>query len=519
MRRAFTALLQAFAVLALVTWGMVLVRPQLEKAHVAMLYVLVVLGGSALGSRTVGLATAGAAFLLFNYFFLPPYNTLSIDNALDWLVLVTFLVTSVVAAELLSRQRRQGALAAKRQKELDQLAGLGTETLNAARAEHALGAIADVIQRNVGVDRCELFVRADSRGLQRIADSDGVLAHDDDDSTTMRADVSDKEGLLEYIIESGQAAILRADGTVHVLENSDQAERATRAEIESVRAFAIPLMVRGQTVGALRLSNRATLSLNADQHRTLSALAYYAALGMDRLRLEKTEGAAEQLRKADVLKDALLAAVSHDLRTPLTTIKAIAHEISRDGVERAVVIEEEADRLAKLVDGLLELSELNAGVIHAKLALNTVDELVGAAIERCSSALGGHTIETNLKDWELLVGYFDFASSLRILTNLLENAAKYSPASSPICVSARREGELLEISVADRGAGIAESERAKIFEPFYRVPGATADVRGAGLGLSISRRLAVAQGGNLKVAARDGGGSVFTLVLRGGDMQ
>jgi two-component system sensor histidine kinase KdpD len=512
-RRTMLPWLQALVALALVTWAMMQVRTQLEKAHVAMLYLLIVLAGSALGGRAVGLMSGGAAFLLFDYFFLPPFSTLAIHNPLDWLVLATFLITSVVAAELLDRQRRQTRLATQRQQELDQLSGLGAETLNAARAEHALAAIAGVIRGSVNVARCELFARSVDNTLLLIADSDNATTRTGD-VVAARDDVADSEGLLQYIITSGQAAILHADSTVHVQDNANTTESAPSPSIHAVRAFAMPLTVRGNTVGALRLSDRSLFSLGADQQRVLRALAYYAALGMDRLRLEQTEGAAERLRQMDRLKDALLAAVSHDLRTPLTTIKAIAHEIATDGIERAVVIEEEADRLAKLVDGLLELSELNAGATQAKLELNTVDELVGVAIDRCSAAFASHRIETDLQDWELLVGYFDFASSLRILTNLLENAAKYSPASAPIQLSARRESEWLEISVADRGAGIPESDRARIFEPFYRVPGATADVRGAGLGLSIARRLAVAQGGDLRVEARNGGGSVFTLVLR-----
>ncbi|HVZ47229.1 MAG TPA: DUF4118 domain-containing protein, partial [Gemmatimonadaceae bacterium] len=133
-------LLVAASALALgvATALMLLVRGRLDKAHVTLIYLVVVLGGSAASGRRVGLSLAGAAFLLFNYFFLPPYNTLVIADPLDWLVLVAFLVTSAVAAELLHRQRRQASIAAARADELDQIATLGAETLNAPRAEQAL---------------------------------------------------------------------------------------------------------------------------------------------------------------------------------------------------------------------------------------------------------------------------------------------------------------------------------------------------------------------------------------------
>ena len=120
--------------LAVTTLVMLAFRARLDKAHVALIYLLVVLGGSAAGGRILGIALGVSAFLLFNVLFLPPYNTLSITNPLDWLVLFTFLVTSVVAAELLDRLRRNATLAEARASELDRLATLGAETLNAARA-------------------------------------------------------------------------------------------------------------------------------------------------------------------------------------------------------------------------------------------------------------------------------------------------------------------------------------------------------------------------------------------------
>jgi two-component system sensor histidine kinase KdpD len=380
--------------------------------------------------------------------------------------------------------------------------------LNAARAEHALAAIADVIRTSVGVSRCELFVRVDGQRLRAVADTRPADARSGSDAV-------DAEGLLQYIIDSGRAAIARQDGTVHVIADGSPSDVPA---VSDVRAFAIPLAVRGQTVGALRVSSDETLSLTAEQHRTLAALAYYAALGIDRLRLERTEETAEELRRVDRLKDALLAAVSHDLRTPLTTIKGIAHEIAEGGSDRALAIEEEADRLAALVEGLLELSQLNAGALPIKREFNTVDDLIGAALQRAAAPLENHVVEVDLGADFLLVGQFDFAHALRIVVNLLENAAKYSPSGSVITIAARRRGDRLQITVADRGAGIPASEQRRIFEPFYRVPGAQADVRGAGLGLSIAKRLAEAQGGDLFVTPREGGGSVFTVVLTAGDV-
>lgn len=503
-RRVVVPVVLAFVSLALLTALMLIVRDRLDKAHVALLYLLVVLAGSAAG-RIAGLLVGVVAFVLFNFFFLPPFNTLVVNDPLDWLVLVTFLITSVFAAELLNRQRMQATLAELRRSELDQMATLGAETLNAARAEHALTAIARVIRESVNVSQCELFVGSDGRSLREIAAS---------------PEVSNSElAPPAYVAESGRESLIRMDGTVHVLSNSSEAIGELGG---SNVAYAVPLAVRGKTVGVLRVRDHNGLRLGADQLRTMKALAYYAALAIDRLRLEVAEETTEELRRVDRLKDSLLAAVSHDLRTPLTTIKGLAHEIanscSADLWERALVIESEADNLSVMVEGLLELSQLNARTVPVHATLNTTDELLEAALQRTSVALAQHEVRVSYKtDW-LLVGKFDFGFSLRILVNLLENAAKYSPKGARIDIDIERVGDELHITVGDRGDGVPQEDRARIFEPFFRSRAAPPDVRGAGLGLSIAKQLAEVQGGALSVTARDGGGSSFLLILPAGDL-
>ena len=503
--------LLAIVSLAAVTVVMLVFRTRLDKAHVALIYLLVVLGASA-GGRAIGLAVGTTAFVLFDLLFLPPYLTLIVTDPLDWLVLIVFLITSVVAAELLERQRRNAELAESRRDELDQLSTLGAETLNAARAEHALAAIARVICTSVGVSRCEVFVISSSGFMQIIADASTVKPNEEES-------VVGSGGLLQYVIESGRSAIERTDRTVHVNEKTDGSSVVTDSPL---RAFATPLSIRGQIVGALRISSPNTFSLSSDQQRTLSSLAYYAALGVDRLRLEKSEETAEELRRADRLKDALLAAVSHDLRTPLTTIKGIAHEISASGSaaksDGAGIIEAEADRLSELVEGLLELSQLNAGAMPLHMELNTVDELIGVALQRTKTLLKDRQVDVQQVARDLLVGRFDFNHTVRIVVNLLENAAKYSDGTLPIRVAAVRRGNRLEISVTDSGIGIAESDQARIFEPFYRAPNSPTDVRGAGLGLAIAKRLAEAQDGELLVESRPGRGSTFKLLLNAGEL-
>jgi two-component system sensor histidine kinase KdpD len=434
------------------------VRERLDKVHVALVFLLIVLGASAAGGRLLGMTLAAVAFLVFDVGFLAPYSRIQVTNPFDWIVLVAFLVTGIVAAELLDRQRRAAEMARVRTSEIDRLATLGAETLNAPRPEDALHAIADVIRQLMRTDRCDIALATES-------------------------------------VEAPPAG-------------SPHRELPTRVR-------RIPLSVRGVVVGTLALSADRPFLLGPDQERVLTALSYYAALGVERVRLANAEGEADALRHADRLKDALLASISHDLRTPLTTIKGIANEIARGGdASRAYVIEEEADRLTALVTDLLDLSQLAAGEMAVEPAVNTADDVIGAALQRVEAAYPGRTFETRLDEpWIGLVGRFDFVHTMRILTNLLENAAKYAPPATSVTIRSWRAGEALHISVQDAGAHIVAEDRARIFEPFTRGRPRPPGVGGTGLGLTIGRRLAEMQGGHLAYEPLDGAGNRFVLSL------
>jgi two-component system, OmpR family, sensor histidine kinase KdpD len=335
-RSGSAAWIIAFASLAGAALILFLFRSALDEAHIALVFLLVVLASSASGGRVLGVAIALAAFLLFDWFFLPPYNTLLVQNPLDWVVLVAFLITSFVAAELLYR----------------------------ARAE--------------------------------------------------------------------RAAVERA----------------------------------------------------------------------------------EALREADKLKDALLASLSHDLRTPLTTIKGLAHELQPLGDERTLIIEEQADRLNRLVTDLLDVARLDGGALPLDIQVNAADDLLGAVVQHVAGRPDRNRLKVALDDpSSLSLGRFDFVHSLRILANLVDNALKYAPVDTPVDVTGGLDNGEIVFRVADHGRGIPSEERERIFTPFYRPAGRSADFGSAGLGLSIARRLAEAQSGTLRYSDRQGGGAVFELRL------
>ncbi len=534
-------LLRWFGALSLLTLGLLPLRPSLDKAHVALAYLLLILAASARAGRRVGLVLSVVSFVCFNFFFVEPLHSLVVAEPLDWLVLVALLITSAVAAHLLSVAQSEARTAWERAAEIDRLAVLGAESLNAGPAEEALAAIAGVIHDALAVDRCRIFAVDESNGALSLVAGRGelptvtmdphvaVVAH----VTSVTELVPSRDlgmptraHLLQWVADNGRVGVERSDGSMRVgavssaTRSAEQAVDITDgAGIAGACGLLLPLRVHDKVVGVVHLERGIPLDLTPSRQRFLRAISYYAALGIERARLVAQAEHTEALRQADKMKDAVLASVSHDLRTPLTTIKALANAIRLEGDDRAAIIEEEADRLNRFVADLLDLSRLDGGATPVSLQITAVEDLLGAALQRVSGVMPHRVIDVQLPtDEPLLLARLDFTQSLRIVVNLLENADKYSPAAAPIDVCAQRTNDVVQLSISDRGAGIAEADRDRIFEPFHRA-GNIPDANGAGLGLSIARRLAEMQGGRLIHEARGGGGSRFVLELPAADFE
>jgi len=487
-----------------------LLRDELDKAHMALAYLVLVLLASSRQGRLVGLLVALLSFLSFNFFLLPPYYTFVIADPLDWGVLVAFLVSGGIAAELFHRQQLATALAERRAREVSRLGTLGAESLSVGRAAEAVDAIVRVILAELPVTEAKITLRP------HVEHGDGDHGERATLRSSSRAGIESQD-LESFVVRERRIASRRADGTTHVepapARLADVLERA-RGESDLL----VPLTVRDRCLGVLWLSDPQGLRFDAAQATFADALAYYAALAAERVRLAGEAERVEALREADRLKDALLASVSHDLRTPLTTIRATASELRQEGEERGALIEEEADRLNRLVADLLDLSRLRAGVLPLSPEINAAEDLVGAALQRLGGTPGAGDVRVSLPSSDsIAVGRFDFSHSLRALTNLLENALRHSPSPGTVELEVRTEGDVLHFDVLDQGPGVAPHDRSRLFEPFFR-SASSAGVQGTGLGLTIAARIAEAQGGAVTYAPRPGGGSIFSLRLPAADL-
>ncbi len=443
--------------LAAVSVALVSIRDVTEQSYVPMVYLLLVLGGSVSGGRTLGFVLAGVSFVVIDYYLQAPYNLLSFGRALDFVTLGAFVTTAAVASQLLDQARRERDAAVRRADEVLTLSRLGSESLSAPRAHDAIVAVAEVIRAELGASECR-------------------------------------------IVESVTGANAR--------------------EAPDARELRIPLRAHERDVGVLVLRYEQRAVLTDDQQAFVEALSFYAALSLERAALATEAEHNAALREADRMKDFVLASVSHDLRTPLTSIKSLAQEEQLDGVSRAPEIERQADRLTRMVADVLDLSRLRAGAFEVTPEFNAADDVIGAAMRQCEPLAGDRKLCSSLDDDGSLelYGMFDFVQTLRLLVNLIENAIRHSPAAGRVDVDARQENGNIVFSVSDRGPGIPPRERDRVFDPFYRPEGSLPDRGRAGLGLAIVRSLAQSQDGTVKYVERSGGGSTFEVWLPAADI-
>jgi len=248
-----------------------------------------------------------------------------------------------------------------------------------------------------------------------------------------------------------------------------------------------------------------------------------AAFVIERVRLRRESMQIQLLQRTDALRAALLSSVSHDLRTPLASIKAAATSLLQEDIQwddearRSFImsIEREVDRLNRLVGNLLDMSRIEGNALKPEKEWYPIDELIHDVLGRMQPLIQGRDVQTHLPG-DLPPVELDYLEIDQVLTNLIENAVRYTPEGSSIEISARVDGEQMDISVADRGPGIPTSKMEHIFDKFYRVLDVQRDGThpiGSGLGLAVSRGLVEAHGGRIWAENREGGGSIFRFTL------
>jgi two-component system, OmpR family, sensor histidine kinase KdpD len=275
----------------------------------------------------------------------------------------------------------------------------------------------------------------------------------------------------------------------------------------------LPVRMGLHPVGSLGISGTML------SRQTLEAIGTLIAVAMEHARAMEQVGQTEAAREAEKLRTALLDSVTHALRTPLTSIKAsVTNLISNPGLaagqrqELLTIINEESDRLNRLVGEAAEMARLDAGEVELNVAPHPISEVIAAALERCRPALGNRDVRVNIAEG-LPRARVDVARAREVLVHLIENANQYSPPEQPITITAEVNGDFVVTSVADRGSGIDDPERALVFEKFYRGRDQRYSVEGTGMGLPIAKAIVEAHGGTINLTSQRGQGSVFSFTL------
>jgi two-component system sensor histidine kinase KdpD len=464
LRRRLMGYLLAVVLAPLLTLGLVALRGQLNLTSDVLIFLVAVIVVALVGGFVPALLAAVLGSLLLNYYFTPPIHKFTIAEANNVLALAVFVVVALLVSwvvDIAARRTRQAARAGAESQLLATTAG------SVLRGEHAVTAVLDRVREAFGMDSVTL--------LECPAGPGGRLQPGPDGEWTV-------------VAHSGEPALATPD----------------EADAEVPVTDTLSLALRGPAIPA------------TDQ-RVLGAFATYAAVALEQQRLAAEAEAARPIAEADRMRTALLAAVSHDLRTPLASAKAAVTSLrspeirwaDEDRDELLATADESLDRLAHLVDNLLDMSRLQAGALAVFPRPAGLEEIVARALDDLGPA--GLPVVVEIPD-SLPEVQVDPAILERVIVNLTTNAVRYSPPGQPPLLTASALGDRVELRVADRGPGIPEPDRDAVFVPFQRL-GDTDNTAGVGLGLALSRGLTEAMGGTLEPEETPGGGLTMTLSL------
>ncbi len=500
--------------IGLATGGFWALRHFLDKGQASLLYLPVVIACAIRFGFAPAVFGAVLSFLCWDFFFLPPFGRVAVADPRDWLSLGVFLVAAVSTAQLAARARAQTAEAEAREAEIATLFEASETLSREVRADRLLSALAAQMLALCRVERCLVFRRS-PQGERLLP----PLGEDVPDAVWRMAEDADRQD--QAIGFGGGSGRRLWDQAVRQSRRLPPTGAADAAETLGVY---LPLHADGGRVGVLYVGPREDRRpFSPADERLIRTLANHAAVVIARDALAAQAAQAEALREADLLKDSLLSLVSHELRTPLAAIKASATGLLQtDAVwdpkaswGTLGAINTEADRLSTLVTNLLDLSRLEAGAWLPKKDGCDLVEIVGTALDRLPEPDAARVQVA--ADPALPPVQADYTQIALVVTNLLENAIKYTPPETPIALCAEFSAAEVALTVRDYGPGLQPGEEARLFERFYRGQShQNSVVHGTGLGLALCRAIAEAHGGRMRAAnapAHEPPGAVFTLSL------
>ena len=459
--------------------AMIPLRSHLSIATAGLVLVIPVVTGVVVGGLAAGVIAVAAGFLVYDYAFIPPYLTLSVGAGQNWAALGVYAVVMLMVAQVVARLERARAEAE----------GNATQT-------QRMYELSDLLVKDVALDRL----------LDTIV------------NTVQSA--FDVAGVALLLPEDGRLRVASAAGEAISPSQLQQLDRGSSTPVSlgisgptPNRLQTVALATADGPVGVLAVRAR---SLSSDDRALLGAFANHSALAIERARLRQQAMQAELLGEIDRLRQTLLGAVSHDLRTPLASMK-IASTTLRDPTlelsgadidELHDIIDRQADRLTRLVTSLLDMTRLQAGFLELQREAWSVLDLVEDTLAGLAGALPASRVKTDIPS-DLPAVEVDGLLIGQVLSNLVENADRHAPPVTPITIAAQSKDHRVMMSVTDQGPGVPPEEREMIFDSFVRF-----DTGGrSGLGLAIAKTFIQAHGEQIWVENVPEGGARFVFTL------
>ena len=501
MRRWMVGTLVGVAGTGILAAAMVPVRSHLSIATAALVLVVPVVAGVAVGGIVSGVVSVAAGFVTFDVLFIPPFGTLSVGAVQNWAALGVYAVVMLIVARVVSFLQQARATARREEDSTRRLYLLSDLLIGDQPVDRVLQVIATTIHQAFGARWAVVLIpRADAPG-------DPGAAPAPDDPAVAPGDLTVAATAGEPLTEAELANLVPAAGRAETMHRRDLAggRRSTVARVA--------LTARGRPVGLVAIAGA---QLDRHDEELLRGYANQAALALERSQLREQALRTELLEQVDALRASLMGAVSHDLRTPLASVKAAVSALRRTEADGALrpedrselleLIEQQSDALDRLVANLLDMTRIQSGALELRRAITPVGDVVDGGLR--ASAVPADAVTVDLPP-DLPPVDVDQLLMEQVLANLLDNAARHSPEGAPVAVAARRRGQVVELSVTDSGPGIAPDDRERVFQMWSRAGGEGR----AGLGLAIARAFVEAHGQTIDVVRAPGGGARFVVTL------
>lgn len=460
------------ATAAAASTAFVLVWLRANSTTAAMVFLVLVVWIATQSGAVLSMFIAGLCAVFFDYYFLPPFRTLRLAGAQEWVAMFAFVASSLVVSRLSERARRQAKQVEQRQADVSRLYELSQEMMLFEDAERLLHDLPQMIGRIFKLDGVALYV----------CDKDRVYSSVGDVPPTVQAH----------------------------MQAMTQGLSPTLAPLQGYYTTALTLGLR--PLGALAWRPEGL------SHELAAAVSAQVSIALARsIALENT-ARVEAAREGERLRTALIDSLTHELRTPLTSIRAAATTLlESEGLDDASrlemvrIIDEEAERLDLLVGESVEMAEIDANVVQVKMSPMHPRALLEQAVEESRKILAGRkvTIAADGATGADETAWFDPHLLGRVLRHLLENVAAYTPPGSRVTLATKRTEDRVEFSVEDNGPGIDARDLPLIFEKFYRGKSGTGTRKGSGMGLAITRAILMAHGGGIEASSPPGSGAKF----------